>query len=125
MKPAEQKVLAYLREYLGEPNLDIDPDVSLVAMLNAIDRDEFVDFLDGFSRRFKIETPRIVDAKAYLGVLWKARGPKLLDVSRMATRIPEIRVEDITLRELAEISESGKWPLRHVFPEASGVGYPS
>ena len=104
---------ARIREFFELPNLELDEDADLVALLSNADPDLFTDLLSEFERDFKVAMPRFdtpvvptTDARSLIGrILDKIVGPD-------DGQPTHVVIDQITLRELAEIAAARRWPSR-------------
>lgn len=114
-----EAVAEFTRSYFEAPDLVLAADTCLVARLNGDDPEEFVYFLEAFSRRFDVKLPRVSNRSGYLRKLWEARGFRIGDLAKYVGRWPELHVSRLPVERLCEIAESGAWPAEYVFPQSS------
>lgn len=102
-----------IRHFFDAPDLHLKDDTDLVALLNDRDPDLFTDFLSEFEREFKVARPvfenPVVPTAAERGLFGRIIDRLVGPDDGQPTHVV---VDTITVRELAEIAETRRWPLR-------------
>jgi len=104
----------FVRRSFEAHDRTLGPDTCVVAEFGQVDPDEISHFLESFSRKFAIRTPKIRNLRKHLAASWGQRGFQFGDVVRAISRTPEMSIPTLPLAKLHEIAEVGVWPTEFV-----------
>ena len=107
------EILDFILDYFEREDFELALNTPLYDTFGVQDPDQFTDFLEDFTRKFKIKRLTLKNPKEYVTALNSEFGFQVGHLVRYLTRQPVLRVLEITPAELVSIAEGGTWPKKY------------
>ena len=117
----ENDIRNFMRSHLRNANLEVNGATPIAPLFGLQEPEDYEDFIEDFSRAFKVATPRIVNVRKHLLSAWRVRGIHPSDFAFFFMRRPQLLLEDLTLADMVSAAKTHKWPARFVTPTLEGV----
>ncbi|MAW78852.1 MAG: hypothetical protein CMI63_01335 [Parvularcula sp.] len=103
----------YILNYFERPNAEPLSGACLVERFNEQDPDAFTEFLEDFSRKFKISVPQAKNPGKYYLALKKSKFFGGACSFRRTQESAVLYVDELYFEELCQIAYAKQWPLKY------------